>query len=109
MVRPARRRQRWSIENPFVRCQLRGRLMVYDVFTELLLAEVCPACREPTKRGFCATCTADFVRVPNPCSRCALPLPAIHCPRAALGHVARVVAPFAYTVPLAAHVQALKY
>lgn len=83
--------------------------MVYGSLLEILLPEICPSCREPSRRGFCATCAADFARVPNPCSRCGLPQPVASCPRASLAHVARIVAPFVYCAPLAGHVLALKY
>jgi ComF family protein len=98
-----------SIENPLLGCQPKQTTMLYEWLIDALLPELCPACREPSRLGFCSTCTARFARVENPCGRCGLPLPVAHCPRASLAHIARVVAPFIYAAPLAAHVQALKY
>jgi ComF family protein len=82
------------------------------VYGELrrLFVESCPACGGPSAGGFCHFCAGEFLRVPSPCRRCGLALPAARCPREqATWDVDGVVAPFRYAPPLDHHVHALKY
>ena len=84
--------------------------MVYESLLGAFLPEICPACREPSARGFCTACAGRFAVVPEPCARCGLAQPVARCPRAAgFRSVTRVVAPFVYAAPLDLHVRALKY
>ena len=83
--------------------------MVYGSLVKLFV-ESCPACGGPSAGGFCAVCAAEFARVPKPCRRCGLALPAARCPREqAAWDVDAVVAPFRYGPPLDYYVHALKY
>ncbi len=83
--------------------------MVYR-YLRRLFVERCPACGGPSAAGFCGVCSAEFARVPNPCRRCGLSLPAARCPRAQTRwDVDAVVAPFRYGPPLDHYVLALKY
>ena len=75
-----------------------------------LFTETCLGCAQSTPGGLCPICTAELLRVPDPCAGCGLAQPVAHCPRrAAPWHVATVVAPFAYRPPLDHYVHALKY
>jgi len=83
--------------------------MVYKGLCNLI-PDRCASCGAATRRGFCATCRSQFVRLAAPCPRCALRHQAAECPLAvSVWHIDRVVAPFEYCEPLIAHIHALKF
>lgn len=83
---------------------------VYSTLLDCLLPERCPSCAGPTHHGYCDGCRSEFVRVADPCPRCALPRPVTRCPREASEWlVDRVVAPLCYTYPATSQVHALKF
>lgn len=77
---------------------------------QTLCPESCPRCGEESTAGFCAACSADFVRVVAACPACGLPGPVHACPASLPGwRLDAVRAPFVYAAPLAGYVQRLKF
>jgi ComF family protein len=76
----------------------------------LPFSQCCPACRGPTREGFCAGCAAEFLPIHLPCPRCGLPGPVLQCPRR-LGPwpLRRTFAPYEYAYPLDYYLQSLKF
>ncbi len=75
-----------------------------------LPAERCPACAGASRRGFCAGCARELLRVPDPCTVCGLPRPVGACPRTpGAWHLDAIVAPLRYAPPAADHLLSLKY
>jgi len=84
--------------------------LVYNTLLTRLLPTRCPGCGSRTADALCVPCGTELVRIPSPCSRCGLGLPAAECPLDTLRwHCTSVLAPYAYVEPLQRHVQALKF
>lgn len=83
--------------------------MVYG-WLQAFFPERCPACGGTTHAGFCGVCTAEFMRVQDPCRRCGLARPVVRCPALDTPwRLTAVVAPLVYSPPLDHYVRALKY
>jgi ComF family protein len=75
-----------------------------------LCPESCPRCNMRSPPGFCRACRRDFARIDAPCLSCGLAALNHRCPAVEAGWAIDAVrAPFIYTAPLAAYLQALKY
>ena len=79
-------------------------------WVQALCPESCPRCSFESAQGFCASCRREFLRVPSPCPRCALPMPCAPCPaNSRRWQLDRIRAPFVYTQPLKQFLLQLKF